>query len=419
MTSVRTGSGDRYKMPNYSYQAISESGATVTGDIEADSVDKAASLLMERGYIPSKVTEKGAGFTFGGLSGLAGKMHSVKVQDLILFTKQFRSLFKAGVPIVRSFQVLEAQTQDATLKKAIDSISQNIKQGSTLCAALEKHEKIFSPLYRNMIKAGEMSGTMTESLERLIYIIEHEAKIKSDIKSALQYPIMVTIALVGAFFILETFVVPKFAEMFKSAGLDLPVPTKIAIVIYQILSNYWYLMIGGVIAIIVGLRTYLKTKNGQYVRDALILRIPILGPLFVKAAMSRFASIFGILQSSGVPVMTSMKVLSGVIGNAAIAREFDVVREKMHEGHGIAAPLRSAKYFTPMVVDMVAIGEETGNIEDMLREVTAHYDDEVGYTVKRLSDLIGPILVIGLAAVVGFFALAIFLPMWDLTKMAR
>jgi type IV pilus assembly protein PilC len=407
-------------MPNYSYQAITESGATVTGDIEAETMDNAASILMEKGYIPSSLAEKKkAGFTLGGLNRALGRMHSVKMEDLILFTKQFRSLFKAGVPIVRSLQVLEAQTQDRALKQAVESISQNIKQGSTLFAALEKHDRIFSPLYRNMIKAGEMSGTMPESLERLIYIIEHEAKIKSDIKSALQYPIMVTVALVGAFFILETFVVPKFVEMFSKAGIELPVPTKIAIIIYQFLSSYWYLMIGGVIGIIVGLRMYFKTEQGLYARDAMILRIPILGPLFIKAAMSRFASIFGILQASGVPVMTSMKILSGVIGNNAIAREFDMVRDRMQEGHGIAVPLGSAKYFTPMVVNMIAIGEETGNIEEMLQQVAIHYDDEVGYTVKRLSDLIGPVLIVGLAAVVGFFAMAIFLPMWDLTKMAR
>jgi len=407
-------------MPNYSYQAITESGATISGDIEAETVDKAASLLMEKGYIPSRLTEKKkGGFQLAGLSAALEKMHTVKMEDLILFTKQFRSLFKAGVPIVRSLQVLESQTQDRTLKNAIVSISQNIKQGSTLFGALEKHDRIFSPLYRNMIRAGETSGTMPESLERLIYIIEHEAKIKSDIKSAMQYPIMVTVALVGAFFILETFVVPKFAEMFKSAGLALPVPTKIAIIIYQVLSSYWYLMIGGVIAIIVGLRMYFKTEQGLYARDALILRIPILGTLFIKAAMSRFASIFGILQASGVPVMTSMKVLSGVIGNTAIAREFDRVQERMHEGHGIAVPLGAAKYFTPMVVNMIAIGEETGNIEEMLQQVAIHYDDEVGYSVKRLSDLIGPVLIVGLAAVVGFFAMAIFLPMWDLTKLAR
>jgi type IV pilus assembly protein PilC len=189
--------------------------------------------------------------------------------------------------------------------------------------------------------------------------------------------------------------------------------------LYQFLSNYWYLLIVAAIALVVGWKMFLKTEQGEYIRDSLILRIPLLGPLFIKAAMSRFASIFGILHSSGTPVMTTMKVLTGVIGNTAIAREFDRVQELMKEGHGIAVPLRSAKYFTPMVIDMVAIGEETGNIEEMLRQVTIHYDDEVGYAVKGLSDLIGPVLVVGLAAVVGFFALAIFLPMWDLTKVAQ
>jgi type IV pilus assembly protein PilC len=323
------------------------------------------------------------------------------------------------VPIVRAFQVLEAQTQDRTLKKAIASMSQSIKQGYTLTAAMEKHDTIFSPLYCSMISAGEMSGSVPESLERLIYIIEHEARIKSDIKSALQYPIIVTIALALAFFVLLTFVIPKFVTVFSKAGIVLPLPTKIAIMLYEFLSNYWYLLIGCVIALIIGLRIYLKTEQGQYVKDTIILRLPFLGPLFVKAAMSRFASIFGILQSSGVPIMTAMKILSGVIGNKAISGEFDRVRDQMKEGRGIAVPLSSAKYFPPMVVDMVAIGEETGNIEEMLKQVTIHYDDEVGYSVKRLSDLIGPVLVVGLAAVVGFFALAIFLPMWDLTKMTQ
>jgi type IV pilus assembly protein PilC len=167
------------------------------------------------------------------------------------------------------------------------------------------------------------------------------------------------------------------------------------------------------------LRYYFKTENGNYVKATFLLKVPLFGPLFIKAAMSRFAAIFAILQASGVPVMDAMNILSGTIGNAAISRQFEKVRELLKEGQGISAPLRATKYFTPMTIDMVAVGEESGNIDDMLREVTLHYDDEVSYAVKRLSDAIGPILMVGLAAVVGFFALAIFLPMWDLTKMAK
>jgi len=321
--------------------------------------------------------------------------------------------------LMRLLQVLEAQTQNATLKRAITDISANIKEGSTLHTALEKNNHIFSPLYYSMVKAGEISGNVPEVLARLIYIIEHEARIKSDIKSALQYPIMVTVALVIAFFVLLTFVIPKFVTMFGRAGLTLPLPTKIAMGLYKFISVYWYLGLGGLILLVVGLRLFLKTEQGQYMKDTLILNLPVVGQLFVKAIMSRFASIFAILQSSGVPIMVSMKVLTGAIGNRAIAEEFDKVRELMHEGKGIAVPLSQAKYFTPMVIDMISIGEESGNIEEMLQEVAAHYDDEVAYAVKGMSEVIGPVLIVGLAAVVGFFALAIFLPMWDMTKLAR
>ena len=305
-------------MPSYTYQAINERGATIKGDIEAESRDSALTMIADRGYIPSRVKEKGAGFVFGQWSRRRLK-NPVKTSDIILFTKQFSSLFKAGVPIIRAFQVLEAQTQNSTLKEAIAAMSQSIKQGSSLYGAMERHSTIFSPLYISMIRAGETSGTVTESLERLIYIIEHEARIKADIKSALQYPIIVTVALVVAFFVLLTFVIPKFAEMFSKAGIVLPLPTRIAIMLYNFLANYWYLLIVCAVGLLVGLRIYIKTEKGRYMKDTLILRLPVIGPLFVKAAMSRFASIFGMLQSSGVPVMTAMRVLSGIIGNAAIA----------------------------------------------------------------------------------------------------
>jgi type IV pilus assembly protein PilC len=328
-------------------------------------------------------------------------------------------MMQAGVPILRLLQVLENQTENKILKGVVTQMSQDIKAGLTLYESMKRHPAVFSPLYLSMIHAGEMSGTVPDILSRLIGIIEHEAKIKADIKSALQYPFLVLIALGVAFFVLLTFVIPKFVSIFAKAGLALPLPTKIALLMYQLLSSYWYVLLGGAVGLIVALHFYIKTPAGLYMKDMLILQIPLFGPLFQKAAMSRFASIFAILQASGVPVIQAMEVLSGTIGNFAISAEFDKVRERIHEGQGISGPLGASRYFTPMVVDMVAIGEETGNMEDMLRQIAVHYDDEVSYTVKRLSDLIGPILIVGLAAVVGFFALAIFLPMWDLTKMVK
>jgi len=406
-------------MPNFVYQAINESGNMVSGVIPADSLDGAEQALMARSLIPSKVAEESAASAFGLGGKLLASLQGVNSGDLILFTKQLRSMFQAGVPVMRLLQVLEAQTENKTLQAAITGVSRDIREGLTLSEAVRKHPRFFSPLYCSMINAGEDSGTLPEVLQRLIYIMEHEAKIKADIKSALQYPIIVVIALVIAFFVLLTFVIPKFATIFSRAGLALPLPTRIAMVLYQGLSHYWYVGIAIVLCLVFGLHAWFKTEQGRYVRDGLILKLPLIGPLFIKAIMSRFASIFAILQSSGLAVMNTFDILSGTIGNAAVSRQFVQISREMQEGQGIATPLKGAKYFTPMVIDMIAIGEESGNIDEMLMAIAKHYDEEVEYAVKRLSDAIGPILIVGLAVVVGFFALAIFMPMWDLTKLAH
>lgn len=406
-------------MPNFDYQAVDESGKNVTGTLEAESAEMANSMIFARGLIPFKLNEAKGGLGDDGgakIKSLFGG--KVEITDLVIFTKQFRSMISAGVPILRLLQVLEMQTESPALKAMIPKVIQDIRKGSSLSAAFEKYPKIFSPLYCSMVKAGEISGSLPSVLDRLIYIIDHEAKLKSDIASALRYPGIVLILLAAAFTVLLTFVVPKFVTIFSKVGLDLPWPTKVAILLSNFINNYWLIILLVMVAVVFGLHAYFKTENGRFTRDAFLLKLPIMGSLMQKAALSRFASIFAILQTSGVPVMQSLNILTVTIGNAAISRDFDLVRDRIEQGSGISTPLRSAKYFTPMVVDMIAIGEESGNIDEMLREITKHYDDEVEYAVKRLSDRLGPILIVGLAAVVGFFAMAIFLPMWDLTQVA-
>jgi type II secretory pathway component PulF len=404
----------------FSYKALDQVGVTVDGSIEADSVAEAMNVLASRGYIPKSVNAESSGVADPkSFVGMMHRMGGIKTTDLILFTKQFRTLLKAGVPILTLLQVLNNQTQNPRLRGIAESMAQDIREGASLFDAFKKHPTAFSPLYCSMVRAGEASGALPEVLERLSYLIEHDHKIKSDIKSALQYPITVVIALGIAFFVLLTFVIPKFVSIFKAAGLDLPLPTLICMWLYQFLIGYWYLCLGVVVTAIGGLHFYFKTEPGQYVRDSILLRLPVLGPLFIKSAMSRFSSIFAILQASGVPVLEALRILSGTIGNAAISREFDKIRGRVEQGRGIAQPLSTARHFTPMVINMVAIGEESGNLDDMLKQVSEHYDDEVAYAVKGLSDALGPILIVGLAGVVGFFALAIFLPMWDLTKLAQ
>ncbi|MDP3428469.1 MAG: type II secretion system F family protein [Humidesulfovibrio sp.] len=410
-------------MPYYKYQAITSSGGSTTGVVESQSVAAAQDALAARGLMPTSVSETSAPASGGGggegfMAQLNRRMQKVKPQDLILFTKQFKTMLNAGIPVLQSLDVLEAQTENTKLKAAIVSIAADIKSGTTLSKAFSKHQDIFSELYCNMIRAGEISGTLTEVLERLIYIVDHEFKVKKDIKSAMTYPAVVLTALVVAFFVLIIFVLPQFVAMFAKSGVELPLPTRICLGIYDVLMNYWHLGLIILGSTIFAVSAYFRTEGGKIFRDGLFLRVPILGPVFKKAAMARFASIFAILQASGITVLEAMDILGGTIGNHYIARDFRNLREKLEQGRGLSGPLRSCPSFTPMMVSMISIGEETGNMEEMLKEAAHHYDYEVEYAVSKMSELLGPVLVAGLTGVVGFFALAIFLPLVGLMENA-
>jgi len=410
-------------MAKFSYEAYNDTGSLIQGELEADSGDAATARLAAMGYIPVAVHRGGGGGQSASGESLWDRIDlalaRVKPQELILFTKQFRTMLAAGLSILELLRVLEQQTENLKLKKICAMMGDDMRKGVSISDALAKYPSVFSQLYISMVKAGELSGMLPEVLDRLIYIISHENKVKTDIKKALQYPMTVLIALGGAFFFLLAYVVPTFAKLFSSAKIELPWPTKVAMAMNVALTSYWYLMLGGLAVVVGGLWLYFRTDEGKVARDAFWLKIPLLGKLFIKAAMSRFASIFSILQASGVQVLQALEILSETIGNAAISKEFERIKDMIREGRGISGPLQRAKYFTPMVVSMVAIGEETGELDAMLKAVSEHYDDEVGYAVSRLADAIGPILIVGLAGVVGFFALSIFMPMWDMTKMVR
>ena len=402
-------------MAKFDYKAVNPSGKSEIGEIEASSVEAAREALAARGLIPKEVMQQGAVGKKGSGKSI---FDSVSVPDLILFTKQFRTMFSAGISIVRILEILIEQTENKCLQRVTSQIAEDIRVGASIYQAFGKHPKIFSPLYLGMLRAGEVSGTLPEVLDRLIYIIQHDYKVTKDIKSALTYPAVVIVALFGAFLFLLTAVVPQFARIFASANIELPLPTQLCIGLYELLKAYWPYISVVSIVLIGGLILFFRTERGKFVRDTILLRLPILGPVFKKGAMSRFASIFAILQSSGVTVLDAIRILTDTIGNSAISAEFDDIREKLEQGRGISGPLRQTKYFPPLVVNMIAIGEESGNIDTMLREVAEHYDYEVEYAIGRMSELIGPVLMVALAGVVGFFALAIFMPMWDMTKTA-
>lgn len=405
-------------MSVYLFKAINEDGKSISGEIQADSIQMALDLLARQGNIPESVKEKTSQAEWWGIfRSIQHFDQRISTPELILYTKQFKTLLQAGVSILQIFQILEAQTDNKYLKIITVKMLDDIKEGTSLFKAFSAQKPAFSHLYCSMIKAGEESGSLPKILERLIYIIEHEEKVKNDIKSALRYPAIVLTFLGVAFLVLLTFVVPKFVGIFEKAGIELPMPTKVCMFLYTFLNQYWLYIIIFLSASLLGLFQFIKTEKGGFIKAKLMLKLPILGPVFVKSAMSRFSSIFSILQSSGITVLESLKILGDTINNAAISHELEQIKSLLEEGRGISKPLAQARYFTPMVVNMVAVGEESGNLDDMLQEISIHYDSEVEYATKGMSEAIGPLLIVGLAVVVGFFALAIFLPMWDLTKM--
>jgi type IV pilus assembly protein PilC len=402
----------------YQFKAIDETGRPVSGEIEADSRDAALGLVAGRGLIPQTARKKlGQSDIMGFLNKMPLPGRLVQTKDLILFTKQFKTMVQAGVSIVQVFQILSDQTENPHLRRAIARMLGDIRQGRSLFQAFSAHPRIFPHLYCAMVRAGEESGALPEIMDRLIYVITHEEKVKNDIQSALRYPMFVLAVLGGAFLVLLTFVVPRFVDIFEQGGVDIPLPTRICMEMYSFLSQFggYMLLIAGVLAV-AGLY-YVRTDTGRLMKDRLLMVLPLIGPLLVKSAMSRFSSIFSILQASGVGVLESLRVLTDTIDNAAIEVEFKKIRSQLEEGRGISGPLRQARYFPPMVISMVAIGEESGNLDGMLKEISSHYDAEVEYATKRLAEALGPLLMVAMSAMVGFFILAIFKPMWEMANI--
>lgn len=399
-------------MQAYRYKAIDGTGRKVSGEMQADSPDQANERVAAKGLTPVSVSvmrQKKAVARSGG---------RVTAEELILFTTQLATMLRAGVPILRAVEILETETENMRLKATCAAMAGDIRSGLPLHAALERHPDVFSKLYRNMVAAGESSGALPDVLTRLIYVISHENQVRSEIRAALQYPIMVVVALTAAMSVLLATVVPRFADVFRGAGVELPLPTRICIGLSDLLQQYWIGLLVGLALLAAGVSLVRRTEPGRFWIDRTLLHLPYVGRVLIKSLLSRFAGVFSILQASGVGMLESMDILSGTLGNRAVVREFEAVQQKLERGQGLSKPLASARYFTPMFVSMVAIGEETGRLDEMLREIANHYDTEVGFATKRMTGAIGPILIVMLAAVVGFFALAVYMPMWDLGRIA-
>jgi type II secretory pathway component PulF len=398
-------------MPNFKYKAITQEGRVIESVLLAPDEKDVTRQLTELHMIPISVSAVKSKRTTSQLS------FKVKDATVIMFTKQLYTLLKAGVPIISSLNAVKEQTSDANFKGIVESIVRDIEQGSKFSDALGQFSKVFSPLYINSIRIGEVSGTLEESLQYLHRYMDEDAKLRSEVKKALRYPMFVMIGIIGAFIVFTTTVIPNFIPMFKASGAELPLPTKILIGIHDVFANYWYILILVVAGIIGSVYLYSKTPRGRFQLDLLSLRAPIFGKFMQKVLVSRFAKLFYTMNRTGINITKAFEILQDTIGNKVYHQEIKSISDKIIKGEGIANSIKSSPYFTSLLVEMVGIGEKSGALDDMLFSVSQYYDQEVSDAVKNLTSLIEPAVTIILGGMILLLALSMFMPMWEMMKI--
>jgi len=399
-------------MATFVYNAVDPTGRAIKGKVDADNEQVVLAKLHEQHFHIVSVNEARAGMKLA-LGGKAGK---VKLQSLVVFSRQFATMIDAGIPIIKCLDLLESQTKDEALKAVLNTTRKDVKGGLSLTDAISKHPAVFSKLYVNMIRAAEIGGILDVILDRLAGFLEKEMEIRGKIKSAMMYP---TIVLVFAFIMvaaLLTFVLPKFKEIFSSMNVDMPPVTQALFNASDWFRAYWYVVvllgIGGSLAF----KQYDKTTKGHYNIDKLKLKLPIVGDLSLKLSISRFTRTFGTLIASGVPMMRSMEIIGETSGNAVLAEAVANARVSIREGAKISAPLASSGLFPAMVTHMIDVGEETGRLSEMLTKVSDFYDDEVDAMVKGLTSMIEPLLIVFMGVLVGFIAISVMSPIFKLVS---
>lgn len=407
-------------MAEYSYKALDKGGREVKGVIEASSEDVIIERLRNMGYYPLEVSiekAKAGNVDILALPGIRAVFHRVKTKHVMVFTRQFATLIDAGLPIIRSLAILSEQVESIIFKEKIQQISKDIEGGSTLSDALAKHPKTFDNLYVNMVRAGEIGGVLEAVLNKIAEFLEKRQAIIGKVRSAMMYPLVVVIlaACIVAFILI--FIVPKFKDIYDQLGAELPGPTQILVTAGNILANQ---TIWVVIALVILFFIYKKinaTKEGKYRIDQLKLKIPVFGQLFRKTAIVRFSGTLSTLITSGVPILQALDICRETSGNEVVTRALTEVYESVKEGESIHEPLSKCKVFPPLVVHMVAVGEETGAIDQMLTKVSEAYEREVDDTVNALTSILEPVLIVFLGVIVGAIVIALYLPLFNIPKI--
>ena len=402
-------------MPTFAYVARDRTGKRAPGVAEAATKEALIQQLRGRGLTASKVEEKkavsrarrkGGGFTF--------LQAGVKLRDLSIFCRQFATMINAGVSLVRCLDVLEQQTSSVRLKSVIRDVEAEIESGASLSRAMGKHPKVFSNLAVGLVRAGEVGGVLDETLERLAGFLEADLDLRRKVKTAMTYPTIVVIMAVGIVIFLSTFILPKFVSLFKELDLkesEFPLPTKALMGFSNMFLHYWWAVIIVGVLLVIGYNRFGATKSGKRFFDIIRLKVPVFGSLTHKIAMARFSRTLATLLSSGVPILQAMETTAGTIDNVLVQDAILAARASIREGDTIADPLAASRQFPPMVVQMITIGEETGQLDSMLEKIAIFYESEVDAALQSLTAAIEPIMIVLLGGIVLFIMIALWMPL--------
>ncbi|MEM6886083.1 MAG: type II secretion system F family protein [Verrucomicrobiota bacterium] len=407
-------------MPHFSYTAVDSSGSQTTGTVEASDAASASAQIKEQGLFPTTVSEAAGPAATGAAAPKAKKKGSfnlggggVKSKVLTVFTRQLATLIDAGLPLLRSLKTLSKQEKNPTLRETMAHLSDSVESGNTFSEALAQHPKIFNKLYVNMVKAGELGGVLEIVLTRLAEFQEKAQRIKGKVVSAMVYPIVVLFIAIGIMAFLLLFIVPKFEKIFDEMleGEPLPVLTQIVVDISRFVKDQFLIIGGAVLLIVVVYQVCKRTPAGAIILDRLKLKLPVFGDLITKTSIARFSRTLGTLVTSGVPILQALSITKETAGNVVLSSAINDVHESVKEGESMVSPLEASGLFPPMVISMIQVGEETGQLPVMLNKVADVYEEEVDVAVAGLTSLLEPIMIVFLALVVGTIVIALFLPL--------
>jgi type IV pilus assembly protein PilC len=411
-------------MATYAFRAVDVAGASSQGELEAGSKAQVTEQLRQRGLIVLDVAEKREQVK---IENLFKRFRGVKMRPLAVFSRQFATLIASGMPMLRSLYTLEAQTEDEKLKAAVVGLRQDVEAGSSVSQAMRAHPHVFDPLYRSMVESGEGSGRLEEALERVAYHLEKLDALRRQIRSAMTYPALVFGFALIAMIVVVAFIVPVFIGIFEEIAsenpgesAELPFMTQITKAMSEALTGQWYFVIGGTILSTVGFLKWKKTETGRRQWDRVKLRLPLyIGDVIHKTALARWSRTFSGTVASGVPLLQSIKITGQTSGNTVVEEAMDDVYASVKRGGSIAKPLEDHPTFPPMVAHMVSVGEESGQLEQMLAKIADFYEAEVDAKVKALTSLLEPVMIIWVGAVVGFIVISMYLPIFSLYDKIR